>query len=466
MDAVKLEGGRGVRRHRARASCAPASPCRATSASRPQSVNRWAATRCRAAPPTRRAALLDDALALEDAGCFSLVLESVPDRVAAAITERLHIPTIGIGAGPAPAARCWCCTTCSASSTASRRSSSSATPSWARQLRAAVVAYRDDVRRRAFPGRRALLHHARRGVAGLPARWSARSCRTRWTARRVVTADAGPRPRPRLRHGRAGCLFGARLAPVGRARHAGGHLARGPGGAPSATASPSMIADGRWSRAGRRQTASPPVPAADVVPCPGQGAADGHRRARRCAARARAGGLVVTLQNGLGQPGALRGRGGAGPRRRRGHHRGGRRWWARAASAPTARAGRARDAARPRGRRGPGRRAAAAGRLRREVTARHRARRSGGSWRSTARSTRSPRCCGVPNGALLEDPARPRQLAARRARGRRGGGRARASTSARTPRSWRVEVAERDGRQPLLDAAGRGARRARPRSTR
>ncbi len=44
-------------------------------------------------------ALLADALAIQEAGAFSMVLELLPEQLAAAITERLHIPTIGIGAG-------------------------------------------------------------------------------------------------------------------------------------------------------------------------------------------------------------------------------------------------------------------------------------------------------------------------------------------------------------------------------
>ncbi|MGE5279844.1 MAG: 3-methyl-2-oxobutanoate hydroxymethyltransferase [Deltaproteobacteria bacterium] len=44
--------------------------------------------------------VLESALALESAGCFSVLMECVPDRLAALITKRLRVPTIGIGAGP------------------------------------------------------------------------------------------------------------------------------------------------------------------------------------------------------------------------------------------------------------------------------------------------------------------------------------------------------------------------------
>jgi len=66
----------------------------------PQSVHAFGGFSVQA--KTREAAkkLLDDALAIEEAGVFSVVLEAVPDVVAAKATELLNIPTVGIGAGP------------------------------------------------------------------------------------------------------------------------------------------------------------------------------------------------------------------------------------------------------------------------------------------------------------------------------------------------------------------------------
>jgi 3-methyl-2-oxobutanoate hydroxymethyltransferase len=55
-------------------------------------------TQARSAPAARR--LLEDALLVQEAGCFSLVLEAVPARLASFVSQRLEIPTIGIGAGP------------------------------------------------------------------------------------------------------------------------------------------------------------------------------------------------------------------------------------------------------------------------------------------------------------------------------------------------------------------------------
>ncbi len=65
----------------------------------PQSVNQLG-HRIQGRTAEQAKHLLEDALALERAGVFALVLELVPDQVAGLITERLEVPTIGIGAGP------------------------------------------------------------------------------------------------------------------------------------------------------------------------------------------------------------------------------------------------------------------------------------------------------------------------------------------------------------------------------
>ena len=65
----------------------------------PQSINKLGAYRVQGKTAAAARELLDDALALEEAGAFAIVLEVVPREIAQQITESISIPTIGIGAG-------------------------------------------------------------------------------------------------------------------------------------------------------------------------------------------------------------------------------------------------------------------------------------------------------------------------------------------------------------------------------
>lgn len=66
----------------------------------PQSVNQLGGYKVQGRTPAAAVKLLNDALALQEAGIFSLVLETIPAPLGKLISERLEIPTIGIGAGP------------------------------------------------------------------------------------------------------------------------------------------------------------------------------------------------------------------------------------------------------------------------------------------------------------------------------------------------------------------------------
>ena len=97
--AVKLEGGRTVAAT-VRRLTESGIPVMGHIGLTPQSVHQLGGYRVqgKTAPEARR--LLDDALALEEAGAFAVVIEAAPGELAALITRRLSIPTIGIGAGP------------------------------------------------------------------------------------------------------------------------------------------------------------------------------------------------------------------------------------------------------------------------------------------------------------------------------------------------------------------------------
>jgi 3-methyl-2-oxobutanoate hydroxymethyltransferase len=98
-DAVKIEGG-VCRATAAKAISDAKIPVMGHVGLTPQAVRRFGGYRVQGKTGRGREAIMEDALSLEDAGCFAVVLEGVPWKLAKEITERLSIPTIGIGAGP------------------------------------------------------------------------------------------------------------------------------------------------------------------------------------------------------------------------------------------------------------------------------------------------------------------------------------------------------------------------------
>ncbi len=99
MDAVKLEGG-AVVADAVRAIVRAGIPVMGHVGLTPQTVSQLGGFKVQANTAISARELLDDALALEAAGCFAIVLEAIPARVADQVTARLNTPTIGIGAGP------------------------------------------------------------------------------------------------------------------------------------------------------------------------------------------------------------------------------------------------------------------------------------------------------------------------------------------------------------------------------
>lgn len=98
-DAIKLEGGEEVK-DTVRAIVRAGIPVVGHLGLTPQSVSMLGGYRVQGRSALAARAIIDAALGLEDAGAFALVLECVPVDVAREITERLEVPTIGIGAGP------------------------------------------------------------------------------------------------------------------------------------------------------------------------------------------------------------------------------------------------------------------------------------------------------------------------------------------------------------------------------
>jgi 3-methyl-2-oxobutanoate hydroxymethyltransferase len=99
VDAVKLEGG-GAMADRARAIVQAGVPVMGHVGLTPQTATALGGYRAQGRTAERAAAVLDDALALQEAGCFAIVFEAIPSDVTDVIMEHMEIPVIGIGAGP------------------------------------------------------------------------------------------------------------------------------------------------------------------------------------------------------------------------------------------------------------------------------------------------------------------------------------------------------------------------------
>lgn len=97
--AIKLEGGKEVAEH-VKAIVKAGVPVMGHLGLTPQSINEFGGFKVQARTETAVQRLISDAVALEDAGAFAIVLEGIPTEAARRVTQHLTIPTIGIGAGP------------------------------------------------------------------------------------------------------------------------------------------------------------------------------------------------------------------------------------------------------------------------------------------------------------------------------------------------------------------------------
>ena len=99
-DAVKLERG-GTSVQRARAIVDSGIPVMGHVGLTPQTATALGGYRAQGRTAARALQVAQDAVALEEAGCFSIVFEAIPAAVSEILMERLEVPVIGIGAGPA-----------------------------------------------------------------------------------------------------------------------------------------------------------------------------------------------------------------------------------------------------------------------------------------------------------------------------------------------------------------------------
>jgi 3-methyl-2-oxobutanoate hydroxymethyltransferase len=98
MDAVKLEGGR-ERAEAVRAIVQAGIPVMGHVGLTPQSIHKFGGFRVQGNRAVAAKQIVEDARIMQEAGCFGIVLEGMPEKLGRLISQRLEIPTIGIGAG-------------------------------------------------------------------------------------------------------------------------------------------------------------------------------------------------------------------------------------------------------------------------------------------------------------------------------------------------------------------------------
>jgi 3-methyl-2-oxobutanoate hydroxymethyltransferase len=98
MSAVKLEGGKNMMES-VKSIVRAQIPVMGHIGLTPQSVNILGGFKVQGKKEAKAKALIEDAMALEEAGVFSIVLEAMPEELAKIISEKVSVPTIGIGAG-------------------------------------------------------------------------------------------------------------------------------------------------------------------------------------------------------------------------------------------------------------------------------------------------------------------------------------------------------------------------------
>ena len=150
-DAVKLEGG-GASAERARAIARAGVPVMGHVGLTPQTATALGGYRAQGRTAERARAVLEDALALQEAGCFAIVFEAIPSDVTDVIMQFMEVPIIGIGAGPSTDGQVLVLHDLLAIHSGFKPKFVKEYAAIGEEMVRGVAAYAEEVRSRAFPG--------------------------------------------------------------------------------------------------------------------------------------------------------------------------------------------------------------------------------------------------------------------------------------------------------------------------